>query len=122
MEIWTTCVVMVETLALVYYNAIRRATGSAVLQAVCAQILSDEGPHLRFQCERTAVLFRHRPRVLLWLTLLAQRLCFLVVMLLVWVGHRRALRAGGYGWRRYWRAAWDRMGAALPRMAPRRYA
>jgi hypothetical protein len=44
------------------------------------------------------------------------------VVLLVWLGHRRALRAGGYGWRRYWRAAWSKMNAARRMMDPRRYA
>jgi hypothetical protein len=122
MEVWTTPVVMVETLALVYYNAIRRATRSAVLRAICGQILADEIPHLRFQCERLAILFCRRSRVGFRLTMLVQRLCFLAVVALVWVGHRRALRAGGYGWRRYWRAAWDRMNAAWWLMDPRRYA
>jgi hypothetical protein len=121
MEVWTTPVVMVETLAVVYYNAVRRATGSALLRAICARILADEIPHLHFQCERLARLFRHRPRWLFGLTMLAHRLGFLVVVLLVWFGHRRALRAGGYGWRRYWRAAWDRMNAAWRWMDPRRY-
>ncbi len=112
MEVWTTPVVMVETLALVYYNAIRRATGSAVLHAICAQILADEVPHLRFQCERLALLFRRRTRFALRLTMLGQRLCFSAVVALVWVGHQRAFRAGGYDWRRYWRASWARMNAA----------
>lgn len=121
MEAWTTPVVMVETLAMVYYNAIRRATGSRVLRTICRQILADEVPHVRFQCERLARILRGRPRFGLWLTMLAQRLGFLVVLLLVWLGHRRALRAGGYGWRRYWRAAWDRMRAAWRSMDPCRY-
>jgi hypothetical protein len=122
MEIWTTAVVMVETLALVYYNAIRRATRSRLLQAICSQILADEVPHLRFQNERLATIFSKRSRFMLGLTLLFQRACFLGVMLLVWLGHRRALRAGGYSWRRYWRAAWDRMNAAWRSMKPRRSA
>jgi hypothetical protein len=122
MEVWTTPVVMVETLALIYYNAIRRATDSRVLHAICSQILSDEIPHLRFQCERLAVLFHRRSPLALWLTLLCHRLCFLGVVVLVWVGHRRALRAGGYDWQHYWRAAWDRMNAAWRQMDPRRYA
>jgi hypothetical protein len=122
MELWTTPVVMVETLALIYYNAIRRATSSAVLRTVCAQILADEGPHLRFQCERLAVLFRYRPRFAFELTLLAQRLCFGAIAAFVWVGHRRALRAGGYDLRRYWRAAWARMNVCWRLMDPRRYA
>ena len=37
MEVWTTPVVMVETLAVIYYNAVRRATDSRVLRAVCAK-------------------------------------------------------------------------------------
>jgi hypothetical protein len=120
-EVWTTAVLMVETLALVYYNAIRRASRSPVLRALCGQILADEGPHLRFQCERLATLFRQRGWFFFWLTLLLQRVCFLVILTLVWVGHRRALRAGGYCWRHYWRAAWDRMHAAWRRMDPRGY-
>jgi hypothetical protein len=122
MEVWTTPVVMVEVLAMVYYNALRRATASPVLRTICTQILADEVPHVRFQCERLAHILRARPRLGFQLTMLAQRLGFVLVVLLVWLGHRRALRAGGYGWRRYWRAAWDRMRAAWRRMDPRGYA
>jgi hypothetical protein len=121
MEVWTTPVVMVETLALVYYNALRRATGSALLRSICGQILSDEVPHLRFQCERLATLYRRRSRLRFLFTMFCHRLCFLAVMLLVWLGHRKALRAGGYGWRHYWRASWDRMRACWRLMGPRRY-
>ena len=35
MEIWTTPVIMVETLALVYYKAIQKATNSPVLKQLC---------------------------------------------------------------------------------------
>jgi hypothetical protein len=118
MEVWTTPVVMVETLALVYYNAIRRATLSPVLRAICSRILADEVPHLRFQSERLSIIFQHRSHFAFALTMISHRIGFLVVMLLVWAGHRRALRAGGYSWRRYWRAAWDRMRASWKRMQP----
>ena len=122
MEVWTTPVVMVETLALVYYNAVRRATGSPLLRGICERILSDEVPHLRFQCERLATLFHRRSPLGLRLTMLGHRLLFSIVLTLVWVGHRRALRAGGYPWRHYWRASWDRMNACWRAMDPRRYA
>jgi hypothetical protein len=121
MEMWTTPVVMVETLAMIYYNAIRLATQSQVLRTICAQILADEVPHVRFQCERLAMLFRSRSRFGFRLTMLAHRLFFLAVMLLVWAGHHRALRAGGYHWRRYRRAAHAKMTAAWRRMDPRLY-
>ncbi len=118
-EVWTTPVVMVETLAVVYYNAIRRATRSPLLGAICRQILADEIPHLRFQCERLAMIFERRSRPAYRLTMLVHRVCFFAVVALVWIGHRRAIRAGGYTWRRYWRAAWDRMNAAWRMMDPR---
>jgi hypothetical protein len=121
METWTTPVVMVETLAMVYYNAIWRATGSRVLRTICARLLADEGPHVRFQCERLAVLRRGRSGLGRLLTSVAQHGLFLLIVLLVWVGHRQALRAGGYGWRHYWRASWDRMKAAWQRMDPDGY-
>jgi hypothetical protein len=121
MEAWTTPVVMVETLALVYYQAIRRATASPVLGAICAQILADEVPHLRFQCERLANLFRGRRAVALLLTMLAHRVGFLAMVLLVWFGHRHALRAGGHSFRSYWRSAWTKMSACWRLMDPARY-
>jgi hypothetical protein len=121
MEVWATPVVMVETHAMVYYNALRRATGSAVLRAVCRQILADEVPHIRFQCERLAVLHRRRPRPLWALTMAAHRVLFAGITLAVWAGHRRALRAGGYTFGRFWRAAWGRMGRAWRLMDPAGY-
>jgi hypothetical protein len=120
-EVWTTPVVMIETLALVYYQAIRRATGSPVLSSICSQILADEGPHLRFQCERLAHLFRSRSRAVLRLTMLGHRIFFLMMVLLVWFGHRRALRAGGHTFRSYRRSAWARMRATRRLMNPARY-
>ena len=121
MEVWATPVVMVETHAMVFYNAIRRATPSPVLRRVCEQILADEVPHLRFQCERLAVLHRNRPRLLLAATMLGHRLLFTLITLAVWCGHRRALRAGGYGFRRFWRTVWGKMGRCWQRMEPRQY-
>ena len=121
MEVWATPVVMVETHAMVYYNALRRATGSRVLRAVCRQILADEVPHIRFQCERLAVLHRDRAAWLLAATRAGHVLLFAAVTLAVWAGHRRALWAGGYNFGRFWRAAWGRMRHAWRLMSPAGY-
>jgi hypothetical protein len=120
MEVRATPVVMVETHALVYYNAVRRATRSPVLRAVCEQILADEVPHIRFQCERLAVLHRKRSRWLLGLTGVLHRVFFTGITLAVWVGHRRVYRAGGYTFGRYW-AAWRKMRHAWRRIQPEAY-
>ncbi len=121
MEVWATPVVMVETHAMVYYNALRRATRSPVLRAICEQILADEVAHIRFQCERLAILHRRRPRWLRRLTMSLHRVLFVGITLAVWVGHRRALRAGGYSFSRFWRAAWSKMRFAWRIMSPVAY-
>lgn len=74
METWVTPVVMVETHALICYNALRRATRSPVLRAICGQILADEVTPIRFQCERVAILHRSRPAWLGRLTIDFQKL------------------------------------------------
>ena len=121
MEAWATPVVMVETHAMLYYAAVRRATGSPVLRAVCTRILADEVPHIRFQCERLALLHRGRSRWLRLATAAAHRVLFAAVTLAIWCGHRRALRAGGYDLRRFVREAWSRMRAAWRAMDPDGY-
>ena len=121
MEIWVTVVIMVETLALLFYKAVRDATGSVVLRRICAQILRDEVHHIRFQYERLAILHRRRSAWLRKCTLFLHRGLFAGIVLAVWAGHRRALSAGGFSFASYWRAAWLRMGFAWRRMDPDRY-
>ena len=121
MEVWATPVVMVETHAMIYYAGLRRATRSPVLRAVCAQILADEVAHIRFQCERLAILHRRRSRWLRAPTMALHRILFGGITLAVWVGHRRALRAGGYTFARFWRSAWNKMRFAWRTMSPNAY-
>lgn len=120
-EAGTTQVVMLESLALVYFNAVRRATRSVVLAAVCRRILADEVSHARFHCERLAALYRRRSGAAFRARVAAQRAAFAGVAGLVWAGHRRALRAGGFDWRHFRRAAWDRMEEAWRLMDPAGY-
>jgi hypothetical protein len=120
-ETCATVVVMVEIQALLYYAAVRRATGSAVLRQLCRQILRDEIPHIRFQCERLAIIHRRRGRLPRALTGAFHRFLFAGITMAVWIGHRRALGAGGFTFRRFWRTAWAKMGAAWRAMNPDAY-
>ena len=122
MEIWATVVVMVETHALLYYAAIRRATGSEVLRRICEQILHDEIAHIRFQSERLAILHRNRSASARTVTRAIQRVLFFGIALAVWVAHRRALRSGGFTLRRFWRTAWAKMNRVWAKMNPSGYA
>ena len=109
MECWTTVVIGVETLALVYYRAIMEASQSPVLRIICRQILKDEVHHLRFQYERLALIGRRRGHFTRLFIATLQRILFASTTVAVWIGHHRALRAGGYSFIRFWKSAWLRM-------------
>jgi hypothetical protein len=121
LESCCTIVAMVETHALLYYAAVRRATRSAVLRRICEQLLRDEIPHIRFHCERLAILRRPHGRCRRWFTKLVHRCLFTGITLAVWAGHRHALSAGGFTFRRYWRSAWAKMRSAWRAMNPDSY-
>jgi hypothetical protein len=121
MEVWATPVVMVETHALVYYNALRLATTSVVLHTLCEQMLADEVVHIRFQCERLAILHRRRPRWLRSLTMALHRVLFAGITIAVWIGHRQVLSAGGYSFGRFWRSVWTKMRRGWRLMDPAAY-
>lgn len=113
-------IVICEILALVYYAAVRRATHSSVLRRLCAQILRDEKQHIRFQCERLAIIRMRRSRLQLFGDRAVDRLLFEIALAILWFGHRRLLRVGGYGLIGLRRRASEVFRAAGKRINPRR--
>ncbi|MBB5397063.1 ferritin-like domain-containing protein [Mucilaginibacter sp. AK015] len=57
MEIWTLAVIVVESTAQIFYQALKHATGCRLLKEICTDILIDEAPHIVFQTERLAIIF-----------------------------------------------------------------
>lgn len=96
LELCVVVLVTAETIACVYYRALRDATGSPVLRALCTQILRDEVAHVAFQEEslvRLGSRITGSPAV--------RRLLLEGSLLAVWGGHRRCLRAGGFTFTRF---------------------
>lgn len=121
LELTISVLLTAEIIALVYYAALREATGSAALRRLCDQILRDEVEHVRFQTERLALMRRRRLRWLVHVAHGLQRFLFGGTCLVVWWRHARALRAGGFRFRRFWREAWRHLNAAVAAMDPRAY-
>jgi hypothetical protein len=117
-----TVLLVAETIGKVYYRALRRATGSPLLRRICDQLLRDEVRHMRFHAERLALVRRGRARWRVWLAHAGHRLLYGGACLLVWVKHRRALRAGGLGFVSFWRECRQELRGVLRVMDPRGYA
>ncbi len=112
-------VISAELIAMIYYAALRDATNSRVLHRICEQILQDEVEHIRFQCERLAMIRQHSSRWQVAMSHALHRAFFGVTCLVVWRRHRRALRAGGFGFLAFWRGARHEMHKAVRLMDPR---
>jgi hypothetical protein len=121
LELLIAVLLTVELIAKVYYRALHDATRSPLLRRICAQILRDEKPHVQFHFERFALMRRFRPRWLITVCHGLQRFLFAGTCFVVWRNHRRALCAGGYGWRRWCRACRHEMNEAIRQMDPANY-
>lgn len=102
-----------ELIALIYYRALREATGSRLLRAMCNKILDDEKAHVEY--ESALIRFaqeRSGWRMRTWRS--AQRLLFAGTLWVVYREHRFVLRAGGYPWPRFRSACWQEFRRAFP--------
>lgn len=101
MEIWTITALIIESASQIYFHAIQEATRCKLLKEVCADILTDEEEHLRFQRERLSIIFNRKP---LWKKSLAYfiyHLHFKMTYRVVWAGHAEVFKAGGYTYNRF---------------------
>lgn len=95
MELWTITVIIVESAAQVFYQALHDATRCRLLRSICTDILLDEAHHIKFQNERLHVIFQRKGFYSKAFSLLAYSLLFFLTIHAVWYGHRRAFKAGG---------------------------
>lgn len=95
MELWTITVIIVESAAQVFYQALHDATECPLLRSICTDILMDEAHHIKFQNERLWTLFQGKGFYNRAFTLLLYSFLFFGTIHAVWWGHRKAFRAGG---------------------------
>ncbi len=121
LELSIVVLVTAEIIAKVYYVALRHAATSRVLHHLCAQILRDERHHVIFQTQRLALLRAERWRVSVFIRVALHRFLLAGTCFVVWRKHGRAIRAGGMGFGRFWRATWREMRKAIAHMDPGNY-
>jgi hypothetical protein len=121
LECSVSILIIAEIIAKVFYRALRNATRSEFLQAICDQILSDEEMHVQFQAERLAILRKGRHRIVLVVTNAIHRFLFAGTVLVVWMKCRSTLLAGHYTVIHFFRDCWEELNSAIRLMDPRSY-
>lgn len=121
LEISISVLLVAETLALIYYPALRNATRSITLRSICEQIVRDEKEHVKFQAERLAILREKRIKPAVLFTHLLQRILFAGTCLLVWIKFRQTFSTGNLTLADYWTSCWKEMNELLVTMDPLSY-
>ena len=105
LELCAAVLVTAETLAIPFYQALRDATHSPLLRAICVRILCDEVAHLKFQALTLRLIRRPLGRGARRIRTIGHLVLFHGTALLLWQQHRRVFRAAGWGFRRFWSEA-----------------
>jgi hypothetical protein len=81
----------------VYYRALEAATGCRQLQTLCRILVADELAQIGFESDLLRAMQARKPPLLRATHATLHRGFFTNASLAVWLGHRRVLRAAGYG-------------------------
>ncbi|SMD38984.1 hypothetical protein SAMN04488029_3985 [Reichenbachiella faecimaris] len=95
MELWTISVIIVESAAQIFYQALHDATNCKLLKSICRDILIDEAHHIKFQNERLHQIFEKKSFYSRAFSIAGYSILFFGTIHAIWLGHGRAFRAGG---------------------------
>jgi hypothetical protein len=86
-----------ELIASVFYRALEVATGCQRLKILCRTLVADELAHIGLQSQLLLTLRAGKPALLRVAIRLLHRAFFAITASVVYLTHRRVLRAAGYG-------------------------
>lgn len=103
MELWTIAVITVESCAQIFYQSLKDATQCKLLKQICTDILIDEAAHIEFQMERLTIIYAQKDPISKFFTYTFYKYFYYTVIIVVWVAHSKALKAGGNSFTKYFR-------------------
>jgi len=95
MELWTISVLIVESAAQIFYQALHDATDCKLLRAICMDILIDEAHHIKFQNERLLQIFENKGFYSRSIRIGLYGVLFFLTIHAIWFGHNKVFKAGG---------------------------
>jgi hypothetical protein len=105
LDVCAAVLVTAEVLAMPFYQALRDATHSTLLRAICAKILIDEAAHLNYQGLTLGLIRRGLTDRAKVVRAACHRALFAGTALILWHQHRRVFHAVGWSFFRYWNEA-----------------
>ena len=93
-ELSVSVLITAEIVSLVYYEALRRGTGSDLLKQICDKILADEISHTEYESALLNHLRERRPPIIRKLIVWLHEFLLVGTAGAVYLGHRRVLNRG----------------------------
>ena len=113
MELWTITVIIVESAAQIFYQALSDATSCELLKSICNDILIDEAHHIKFQNDRLLKIFQNKSTYGKALSLGFYGVLFFGTIHAVWFGHNKAFKAGGVSKKEFMRKMYYKFFSSL---------
>lgn len=113
LELAITVLLTAELVAMVYYAALRRASGCPLLEAICRQVLEDECGHIRFQSQQIGRIRAAREP---WQAAAGEALqtaLLSATSMVVWWTHRPVFLAAGLNYLKFVQKLWGQFRASL---------
>ncbi len=104
MELWTITVIIVESAAQIFYQALHDATNCSLLKEICVDILKDESHHIKFQNERLKIILDKKSIYTRAIRVGLYGALFFLTIHAIWFGHRKAFKAGNVDKRKFFDA------------------
>lgn len=95
LELSVTVLLTAEIIAAIFYKALHRCTSNETLKLLCHQILIDEEMHINFQSYTLSTLHSKKSGFRQWIDRKMHRVLMEGTLLVVYVDHRKVLKAGG---------------------------
>jgi len=105
LEACAAVLVTAEVLAIPFYQALRDATGSRLLRAICVRILCDEAAHLNYQALTLGLIRRPLSERARAIRSVCHATLFRWTAVLLWEQHGAVFRAAGWDFGRFWKDA-----------------
>ena len=117
MEIWTVSVLVVESIAQLFYQSLKDASSCPLLKEICTDILIDEAYHIQFQSERLHIIFSSKSFLTKKLSYWMYTLFFHLVIRLVWFAHHEVFEAGRLNYSSYLKKMKHKFGKTFGRLS-----
>lgn len=96
MELWTITVIIVESAAQIFYQALHDSSKCTLLKSICKDILMDEAHHIKFQNERLYQIFNQKSFYEKAISIGLYGVLFFGTIHAIWFGHKKAFKSGGF--------------------------